>query len=42
MGIWQSIVVLLRAFILGRVSAAFENLALRQQVAPEGIQKVLG
>jgi len=33
MGIFQSIVVFLRAFILGRAAAAFENLALRQQVA---------
>ncbi len=33
MGIVQSIFLFLRAFILGRVAAAFENLALRQQVA---------
>jgi putative transposase len=33
MGIVQSIFLFLRAFILGRAAAAFENLALRQQVA---------
>ncbi len=33
MGIFQSVVIFLRAFILGRAAAAFENLALRQQVA---------
>jgi len=33
MGIVQSIFLFLRAFIIGRAAAAFENLALRQQVA---------
>ena len=33
MGIFQSIVVFLRAFIIGRATVAIENLALRQQVA---------
>ncbi len=33
MGILQAIFLFLRAFILGRAAAAFENLALRQQVA---------
>ncbi len=33
MGIVQSIFLFLRAFIMGRVAAAVENLALRQQVA---------
>jgi transposase InsO family protein len=33
MGILQSIFFFLRAFVLGRAGAAFENLALRQQVA---------
>ncbi len=33
MGIVQSFFLILRAFLIGRVSAAFENLALRQQVA---------
>jgi putative transposase len=33
MGILQAILVFLRAFILGRAAVAFENLALRQQVA---------
>ncbi len=33
MGIFPSIVVFLRAFILGRAAAAIEILALRQQVA---------
>ena len=33
MGIIQAIVLFLRAFILGRVGTAIENLALRQQAA---------
>lgn len=33
MGILQSVFLFLRAFIIGRAAAAFENLALRQQVA---------
>ena len=33
MGIVQSIFLFLRAFIIGRATVAFENLALRQQVA---------
>jgi len=33
MGIVQSILLFVRAFILGRAAAALENLALRQQVA---------
>jgi putative transposase len=33
MGIIQSVFLFLRAFIMGRAAAAFENLALRQQVA---------
>jgi putative transposase len=33
MGIFQSIVVFLRAFIIDRAAMAIENLALRQQVA---------
>ena len=33
MGIFQSIFLFLRAFIMGRAAAAVENLALRQQVA---------
>ena len=32
MGIVQSIFLFVRAFIIGRAAAAFENLALRQQV----------
>ena len=33
MGVLKAILVFLRAFILSRAAAAFENLALRQQVA---------
>ncbi len=33
MGIIRAIVLFVRAFLLGRTAAAFENLALRQQVA---------
>ena len=33
MGIFQSVFLFLRAFIMGRAAAAVENLALRQQVA---------
>lgn len=33
MGIVQSIFLFVRAFVIGRAAAAFEDLALRQQVA---------
>ena len=33
MGVLKAILVFLRAFILDRAAAAFENLALRQQLA---------
>ena len=33
MGIIQSLFLFIRAFIMGRATAAVENLALRQQVA---------
>jgi len=34
MGVLKAILVFLWAFILGRAATAFENLALRQQLAP--------
>ena len=36
MGIVQSIFLFLRAFIMGRIAAAVENLTLRQQLAVLG------